>query len=109
MLTAEHGSGRDLFERVAAARERLRGQAHRTPILTSRTVNQMTGARVLFSRMKLVVEPSGALGLAALLGGAPPIAGRVGVILSGGNVDPAVMARILEGEAQGRPSPGGGK
>jgi threo-3-hydroxy-L-aspartate ammonia-lyase len=54
--------------------------------------------RVLFFRTKLVVEPSGALGLAALLGGAPPIAGRVGVILSGGNVDPAVMARILKGE-----------
>src|SRR5580658_360298 len=53
--------------------------------------------RVLFFRMKLVVEPSGALGLAALLGGAPPIAGRVGVILSGGNIDPAVMARILKG------------
>jgi threonine dehydratase len=65
--------------------------------------------RVLFSRMKLVVEPSGALGLAALLGGAAsPIAGRVGVILSGGNVDPAVMARILAGEAQVRPHSGGG-
>jgi threonine dehydratase len=53
--------------------------------------------RVLFLRMKLVVEPSGALGLAALLTGAPPISGRVGVILSGGNADPAVMARILAG------------
>jgi len=53
--------------------------------------------RVLFFRMKLVVEPSGALGLAALMGDASPIGGRVGVILSGGNVDPAVMARILKG------------
>lgn len=53
--------------------------------------------RLLFFRMKLVVEPSGALGLAALLGGAAPVAGRVGVILSGGNIDPAVMARILKG------------
>jgi threo-3-hydroxy-L-aspartate ammonia-lyase len=52
--------------------------------------------RVLFLRMKLVVEPSGALGLAALLRRAPPLGGRVGVILSGGNVDPLVMARILE-------------
>jgi threonine dehydratase len=65
--------------------------------------------RVLFSRMKLVVEPSGALGLAALLGGAPPVAGRVGVILSGGNVDPAVMARILAGERPGRPGAGAGR
>jgi threonine dehydratase len=62
--------------------------------------------RVLFLRTKLVVEPSGALGLAALLLDAPPIAGRVGVILSGGNVDPAVIARILEGERQGRPGAG---
>jgi threonine dehydratase len=65
--------------------------------------------RVLFFRMKLVVEPSGALGLAALLGGAPPIAGRVGVILSGGNVDPAVMARILEGASPAKPQTDAGR
>lgn len=51
--------------------------------------------RWIFSRMKLVVEPSGALGIAALLGGAIRPKGRVGVILSGGNVDPTVMASIL--------------
>lgn len=51
--------------------------------------------RWTFSRMKLVVEPSGALGIAALLGGAIRPKGRVGVILSGGNVDPTVMASIL--------------
>jgi threonine dehydratase len=42
----------------------------------------------LWGRMKLVVEPTGALGLAALLEGRVEAAGqRVGVILSGGNVD----------------------
>ncbi|ARA95064.1 pyridoxal-5'-phosphate-dependent protein [Rhodothermaceae bacterium RA] len=42
----------------------------------------------LWERMKLVVEPTGALAAAALLGGAVEVAGaRVGVILSGGNVD----------------------
>ena len=51
----------------------------------------------LFFRMKLVVEPSGALGIAALLSGAVEAEGRVGVVLSGGNVDGAVMARILTG------------
>jgi threonine dehydratase len=51
--------------------------------------------RWLFMRMKLVVEPSGALGVAALLSGAARPQGKVGVILSGGNVDPAVMSRIL--------------
>lgn len=51
----------------------------------------------LFYRTKLVVEPSGALGVAALLSGAVAVSGRVGVILSGGNVDAPTMARILTG------------
>ena len=43
----------------------------------------------LWERMKLVVEPTGALGAAAVaIHGNLPVAGkRVGVILSGGNVD----------------------
>jgi threo-3-hydroxy-L-aspartate ammonia-lyase len=51
--------------------------------------------RVLFYRLKLVVEPSGALGLAALLSGALQARGRVGVILSGGNIDGPTMREIL--------------
>jgi threonine dehydratase len=51
--------------------------------------------RVLFFRMKLVVEPSGVLGLAALLSGQVQAKGRVGVILSGGNIDGPTMQRIL--------------
>jgi threo-3-hydroxy-L-aspartate ammonia-lyase len=51
--------------------------------------------RFLFYRMKLVVEPSGALGLAALLSRALTPAGRVGIILSGGNIDAATMRMIL--------------
>jgi len=44
--------------------------------------------RFLWERMKLVVEPTGALGLAALFTGRVRFDGmRVGVILSGGNVD----------------------
>ncbi len=53
--------------------------------------------RFCFERLKMVVEPSGVLGLAALLGGAVQARGRTGVILSGGNVDAALMARILTG------------
>jgi len=49
-----------------------------------------------FYRMKLVVEPSGALGLAALLSGAVHPSGRVGVIVSGGNIDAATMQQILQ-------------
>ena len=44
--------------------------------------------RLVWERLKLVVEPSGAVALAALIAGRGPVAGRrVGVILSGGNVD----------------------
>jgi threonine dehydratase len=46
--------------------------------------------RLVWERMKLVVEPTGMLGLAALLRGDLGLEGRrVGVIVSGGNVDPA--------------------
>ncbi len=48
--------------------------------------------RLLASRMKLVVEPSGAIGLAAVLSGRLPLRGaRIGVVLSGGNVDLAQL------------------
>jgi threonine dehydratase len=52
--------------------------------------------KFLFYRMKLVVEPSGALGVAALLSGVIRPQGRVGVILSGGNIDGNTMRMILE-------------
>lgn len=51
--------------------------------------------RFMFERAKLVIEPSGALGVAALLSGAAQAEGKVGVILSGGNVDGSTMAQIL--------------
>lgn len=54
--------------------------------------------RLLWERLKLVVEPSGAIGLAAVLANRERFVGRdVGIILSGGNVDldalPALFAR----------------
>ncbi len=51
--------------------------------------------RFAFYYLKLVVEPSGALGLAALLSGAIQPSGRVGVVLSGGNIDAPTMTMIL--------------
>jgi threo-3-hydroxy-L-aspartate ammonia-lyase len=51
--------------------------------------------RFLMERMKIVIEPTGALGASAMLEGAHAIGGkRVGVILSGGNVDSAILARL---------------
>jgi threonine dehydratase len=46
--------------------------------------------------LKLVVEPSGALGIAALLGSKVNLNGRVGVIISGGNIDAPTMKLILD-------------
>ncbi len=52
--------------------------------------------RFAFERLKLVVEPSGAAPLAALLTGKIDVAGkRVGAIVSGGNVDAATFASVL--------------
>jgi len=51
--------------------------------------------RFLAERMKLVVEPTGALAVAALLEGVVPAAPRTGVIISGGNVDLAQLGRWL--------------
>lgn len=51
------------------------------------------------SRMKIVVEPTGCLAAAAVLQGKLDIRGkRVGIILSGGNVDMARFAKLTLGE-----------
>ena len=52
---------------------------------------------LLWERMKMVVEPTGALGAAALLSGAVPGRGRrVGVVVSGGNVDLGRAGALFE-------------
>ena len=49
-----------------------------------------------FSELKLVVEPGGAVALAALMTGKIDITGKVAVaVLSGGNVDPEVFSRLV--------------
>jgi threonine dehydratase len=64
-----------------------------------KTVDDPTLLRAMFhlwERVKLVVEPTGALGAAAAFFGGLPIAGRrVGVILSGGNVELAQVGKWL--------------
>ena|SRR5215217_551673 len=55
--------------------------------------------RFAYASLKLVVEPGGAVALAALLSGKVDIEGQTAcIVLSGGNVDPALFARILAGE-----------
>ena len=50
--------------------------------------------RFAFERLKLVVEPSGAVGIAAVREGLVS-GGRIGVIVSGGNVGAARFAELL--------------
>ncbi|MFX0065537.1 MAG: pyridoxal-phosphate dependent enzyme [Candidatus Hermodarchaeota archaeon] len=53
--------------------------------------------KFLWERMKLVIEPSGAVPLAGLLGGELEVKDkRVGIILSGGNVDLTAFFKLLE-------------
>ncbi|UFS59860.1 threonine ammonia-lyase [Subtercola endophyticus] len=50
---------------------------------------------VLLERAKLVVEPAGAVGVAAILAGQITNTGKTVVILSGGNIDPLLMQRVI--------------
>ena len=64
--------------------------------LTATDAEVMEAVRYAFNELKLVVEPGGAIGLAALLAGRLDVKGKVVVgILSGGNVDADMFARII--------------
>ncbi|MCC8193521.1 MAG: pyridoxal-phosphate dependent enzyme, partial [Deltaproteobacteria bacterium] len=71
-------------------------QEHVEDILTASDEELKEAMRFFAGRMKMVVEPTGCLGAAAAFRKKVPIAGRrVGVILSGGNVDIAAYADFL--------------
>ena len=54
--------------------------------------------RYAFEELKLVVEPGGAVGLAALLAGKLDVGGKViAGVLSGGNIDAALFAKLIAG------------
>ncbi len=73
-------------------------QQHAADILLVSEDEILDAVRFAMIRMKMVVEPSGAVPLAAVLSGKlPPSARRVGVILSGGNIDPSVRASMWNG------------
>jgi threonine dehydratase len=113
------GSGRR--ERVAVAPTIADGQQTPTPgaltwpvihalvdtVLTVSDPEIIDAMRFCLERLKLVVEPSGATALAALLSGRLDVAGRrVGVVLSGGNVGVDALVAML-GPAAGVRSPAG--
>ena len=65
-------------------------------VLTASDDQLIDCMRFFFTRMKLVVEPTGCLGFAAVRSLGRQLAGqRVGVIISGGNIDPERMAGLL--------------
>ena len=66
-------------------------------VVTVTDAQLVDAMRFAFDRLKLVIEPSGAVGLAALLNGAIPEAKgrRVGVVISGGNVGAARFAELI--------------
>lgn len=75
--------------------------AHRVRIATVDDPAILAAMRLFWERAKLIIEPSAAVPLAAILEGAIPAAGRrVGVILSGGNLD-LPKALFAEARAQG--------
>ncbi|ROO59806.1 L-threonine ammonia-lyase [Micromonospora sp. Llam0] len=118
VIGVEPSAGDDTLRSLAAGRRVTipvprtiaDGQAAETPGELTFSVNQRllddvvlvdddeirAAMRFAFDRMKIVVEPSGATGLAALLAGRPvPTPRRTGVIVSGGNVDTRRFVDLL--------------
>ncbi len=56
----------------------------------------LDAVRLLALRSRLVAEPSGAVSLAAIRSGAAQVEGSTVAVVSGGNVDPTLLARVLE-------------
>lgn len=69
-------------------------------VLTATDAQLIAAMQLVAVRMKLVVEPTGCLGLAGALHGGVALAGkRVGIVISGGNIDLARYAEFLQAEA----------
>ncbi|MDH6514713.1 threonine dehydratase [Streptomyces sp. SAI-135] len=120
MIGVEPEAGDDTLRSLAAGRRIsipvpktiADGQALRTPGELTFSVNRRlvdeialvsddeirAATRFAFERLKIVVEPSGATPLAALLSGrVRGLPDRIGVIVSGGNVDADRFARLCAG------------
>lgn len=86
---------------------RTRAIGHRNLEIMRRYVNDMTtvseseileALEFIWTRLKIIVEPSAAVALAALLSGSYPVptGSRIGVLLSGGNVEPSTIASLIK-------------
>jgi threonine dehydratase len=89
--TVADGLRTSLGERTFAVISR-----HVDGIVTAGDAEILDGMRFLWERLKMVIEPSGSVPVAAVLNGRPDVRGlRVGIILSGGNVDLEPMFQAL--------------
>lgn len=72
-------------------------QANRVEVVLVTDDEIRTAVRALALGARVVAEPTGAVGAAAVLAGklSLPPGARIGVVLSGGNIDPAMLVEIL--------------
>jgi len=71
----------------------------RSSVREVRTVSDEQIARallLLLERHKLLAEPAGAAALAAVLESAEPLGRRIGVVVSGGNIDPNLLGKVIQ-------------
>lgn len=69
---------------------------HRAKVVTVDDRDTLAAMRLLWTRAKLPVEPSSAIALAAVLQQGERLTGkRIGVVLSGGNVDPDALPALF--------------
>ena len=71
-------------------------QAHVEDVVTVTEEEISRAVLLLLERLKAVVEPSGAVGLAALLAGKVPGSGPAVAVLSGGNVDSLLLLKLID-------------
>jgi threonine dehydratase len=71
-------------------------RAHVDEVITVSDEDISRALILLLERTKAVVEPAGVVGLAAVLGGMADGHGQAVVVLSGGNVDPRMLMKLIE-------------
>jgi threo-3-hydroxy-L-aspartate ammonia-lyase len=72
-------------------------QRNAEDVLTVADSEIIEALRFLLFRLKILVEPTGAVAAAAVLcGKLPRDIKRIGVVLSGGNIDPQTLSKLLE-------------
>jgi threonine dehydratase len=97
---AHHAAGRTICDALMAAMPGELTFSINNKLLASGVIasDEEVGAAVAYAyrELKLVVEPGGAVGLAALLAGRIDVKGKnVVIVLSGGNVDADLFARLV--------------